>query len=45
MDVWSVEELDEAKIGPAVLKDPSIDLSHYQVRTIGSDHALRDGDW
>ena len=44
-DVWSVEELDEAKIGPAVLKDPSIDLRNRQVHTNGDDHAVRDGEW
>ena len=43
-DVWSVEELDEAKIGPAVLKDPSIDLGAHQVHVIGDDH-IRDGRW
>jgi hypothetical protein len=44
-DVWSVEELDEAKIGPAVLKDSSIDLGEHQVHTIGDGEAIHDGDW
>ena len=48
VDVWSVEELDEARIGPAVLKDPGIELGPGQVVGIGPKGGavrVRDGDW
>jgi hypothetical protein len=45
-EVWSVEDLDEARIGPAVLKDPSIELGQGQVVILpGHPDAVRDGDW
>lgn len=46
MDVWSVEELDEARVGPAVLKDPSLEVGGGQVVELAADlGAVRDGEW
>ena len=46
-DVWSIAELDEAKIGPAAPIDESIDLAPAQV--VGIPHGVGasrlDGEW
>ena len=44
-DVWSIAELDEAKIGPAAPIDPSIEFKDDQVVGLGRHSAGMDGDW
>ena len=45
-EVWSLEELDEARIGPAVLKDPGLDLGDGQVVKLAPGPGIvRDGEW
>ncbi len=44
-DVWSIAELDEAKIGPAAPIDPSIELEGSQVVNLGHGGHRLDGDW
>ena len=44
-DVWSIAELDEAKIGPAAPIDDGIDLGPGQVVGVGRDVGNLDGDW
>lgn len=44
-DVWSIAELDEAKIGPAAPIDPSIELDGGQVIGLGRERVGLDGDW
>jgi hypothetical protein len=45
-DVWSLEELDEAKIGLAAVKDPGLDVGGTQVVKLDGDgRRIRDGDW
>lgn len=45
-DVWSIRELDEARIGPAAYFDPSIEVSDNQVATIHrSRGGTLDGEW
>jgi hypothetical protein len=44
-EVWSIAELDEAKIGPAAPIDPSIELGDGQVVRLGQGGHRLDGDW
>lgn len=45
-EVWSLEELDEAKIGSAAVKDPSVEFGEGQVVKLGREPSgLGDGDW
>jgi hypothetical protein len=43
-DVWSLEELDEVKIGLAAVKDPSLGIGPEQVVNLGAG-TIRDGAW
>lgn len=44
-EVWSIAELDEAKIGPAAPIDPSIELGGDQVVSLGHGGHGLDCDW
>ena len=44
-DVWSIAEMDEAKIGPAAPMDPSIELEPAQVVGLGRGERRLDGEW
>jgi hypothetical protein len=46
-DVWSIAEMDEAKIGPAAPIDESIELPPHQVVGIahGGEPRSLDGEW
>lgn len=45
MGVWSIADLDEAKIGPAAPRDPSIELGGQVVKLGPTPGSLRDGEW
>ena len=44
-DVWSIAEMDEARIGPAAPIDDSIELPAGQVVGLGSGRSALDGEW
>jgi hypothetical protein len=44
-DVWSIAELDEARIGPAAPVDASIELGGGQVVGLGRGRTSLDGEW
>ena len=44
-DVWSIAELDEARIGPAAPRDASIELRGDQVVGLGRERGGLDGEW
>jgi hypothetical protein len=49
-EVWSIQELDEARIGPAAPVDPSIEVGEERVvklgpRGAGAERGSLDGEW
>ena len=44
-DVWSIAELDEARIGPAAPRDASIELRGDQVVGLGRERGGLHGEW